>query len=184
MKPGGGRDKGNDFERWVARNMTTAWDVPCKRIYGQARQGSDNPDVRAPGLWTECKTGARVFWEDAWNKNETEWHANIGGLAARTQPVVIGRVDRKPELVIFAEGDWCEGWARHSLPTINGAAAALHQDRQAYVIRVGGLLVTPFRTFLECPIVRAYVHAAHERAGEKFLQQIDAHDTSAVRLDS
>ncbi|MBC8426400.1 hypothetical protein H8E07_19965 [bacterium] len=53
------RDKGARHERWVARTLADATGLDIRRTAGQCRQGSDAPDVEAPGVWLECKVGAR-----------------------------------------------------------------------------------------------------------------------------
>lgn len=53
------RNKGARFERLVASTMAEATGLDIHRTGGQSRKGTDAPDVEAPGVWLECKVGAR-----------------------------------------------------------------------------------------------------------------------------
>ena len=63
------RDKGAAGERELARLLTELTGRPWRRSVGQARKGSDLPDVeREDGpteVWIECKRGQRPSWEAA-----------------------------------------------------------------------------------------------------------------------
>ena len=55
MKPGGGRSKGHNFERWVAIQCRTIWPEAKRGLQG--RGGAEAPDVDVPEWWIECKVG-------------------------------------------------------------------------------------------------------------------------------
>lgn len=53
------RKKGHNFERMIAHIFSIALQHDCCRGY-QYREGSDAPDVIAPGYWIECKVGKKT----------------------------------------------------------------------------------------------------------------------------
>lgn len=51
------RQKGTEFERRVANAFKRVW-PDAKRLFGQARDGNEVPDVGGTQFWIECAKGA------------------------------------------------------------------------------------------------------------------------------
>jgi len=51
------REKGTTFERKVAQALRRIW-PEAKRLFGQAREGNEVPDIGGTQFWIECAKGS------------------------------------------------------------------------------------------------------------------------------
>lgn len=89
------RTKGASYEREVAEAMRTVW-PGAKRGIGQARSGSEVPDVDGTPFWVECKRRARIPFTK-WMK-QADLAATVHGNAKT--PALVLREDAGKSYVV------------------------------------------------------------------------------------
>jgi len=103
------RNKGKRFERFVAKMMKTIYGDVVRRGW-QSRSGQDEPDVICPDWWIECKHYAkRVDLYAAIKQSCHDFDRSPDKKLARQKiPIVVHKVDDKPELVTMMMSDFIE----------------------------------------------------------------------------
>lgn len=61
------RDKGHNFERWLANKLKALWE-DCRRGLGQARASGEVCDVEGSPYWVEAKRYKRCNIQKAWKQ--------------------------------------------------------------------------------------------------------------------
>lgn len=93
------RNKGANFERWVANELKRIW-PDAKRGLQQTRDSAEAPDVTGTLYWIECKRGKKVNYRAALKQAE--------GVCDKQIPVVIAKDDREEPIVYMRLDGWME----------------------------------------------------------------------------
>ena len=103
------RDKGANFERYVANRLKEVFGPRTTRSSGQCFKGDLRADVDCPKIWVECKVGKRPNIKAALEQaEEAEAGANTGKTPVaickwdRQEPIVSMRLDYFMELIKIA----------------------------------------------------------------------------------
>lgn len=97
MKPGGGRRKGHDWERELARLLRPLFGDGVCRGY-QARDGNAAPDVDGTPYWFEAKHGVLVNLRAALRQAVKATDGRV--------PIVVAKDNRSEPLVVMRFRDW------------------------------------------------------------------------------
>jgi hypothetical protein len=93
------RAKGVTFERVISKKLRRVW-PDAKRLFGQAREGNENPDVGGTPFWLELGRGGNMSihkkLEQAIHDSETSPSKEYGGKP----PVAIVQHDGLNEVVV------------------------------------------------------------------------------------
>ena len=100
MNGAGCRRKGHDFERAVARRFAAVFGNDTVRRGLQYRDGTECPDVVAPGFWVECKAGRRT------NPRAALAQAVACSAGKTERPLAVCKDDRDPAFVVLRLDDF------------------------------------------------------------------------------
>ena len=110
------RRKGKVGEREACAALAEVW-PGLKRVYGQARMGSDAPDIDAPGcpVWVEVKRGERINVHQAMNQalmasamNGQFRSIELKGMKAGEIPTLAVHGVYRPPVIVHrrSRGEW------------------------------------------------------------------------------
>jgi hypothetical protein len=116
------RIKGFSWEREVANLLKPVF-PSARRGLGQARDGSDVPDVDQTPFWIECKVGQRPNIQKA---VQQALDASLAKGDGRP-PVVVSKRDRCTPLVTMHLGDWIK-----MLAMVYGERDSMEDDGRTY----------------------------------------------------
>lgn len=111
------RLKGHNWEREVAKMLRPIF-PEARRGLGQARDGSDVPDVDKTPFWCECKNGKRP---------------NIGAAMEQALEASLKAGDTRPALVV-TKRDHCAPMATMPLSDFLDLLGAVYGQREAGMV--------------------------------------------------
>ena len=100
------REKGKRGERWLAHQMRLALPECAEHIkrgwQTRGAKGTAEPDVHAPGVWLEMKSGKKPSPRAALAQAEAD------SCETGLMPVAVIKDDRQEAFIVMRFGDWLE----------------------------------------------------------------------------